>query len=140
MAKKKHPRVSILVRIALLFIAAIAISTGITFVISGSYMLDDAAMQAKAIAKVAAVSVETAIGSKEGFYRLEDDEEFRNGVYRTFRFICRNAGIKYLYLYRIQEDDTRRYIICAAEDDEDDLRINQKYGFGGISTTPIHKA
>lgn len=130
----------ILTRIALLFIGAHLIAAATVFAFSYHYMMDKAEQQSVEISRTAAVAAMTAIGSEEGLYRLYEDEAFREQVHRTFRFICRKADLRYLYLYTIEDDGLRHYIICAGNSDEDDERLQAEYGFGSVRQTPLYQA
>ena len=140
METDKKKRVPILIRIALLFLAAILLSAGITVLISYNYMMDDAALQGKQVAKVAATAAMSAIGSEKEVFRLHASESFREQTHETFRFICKNAGLRYLYLYTIDEKGAKHYIICAAKNDADDVKMNTEYGYGSVQDNPPYHA
>ena len=103
-------------------------------------MLKAAEEQSVEISQSATVAAMTAIGSKEDFYTLYEDEAFREQVRETFRFICRKTTLRYLYLYTVGEDGYRHYIICAAENGEDDQRLQSEFGFGSVRYTPLYQA
>ena len=86
-------KVSILTRIALLFMAALIAASAIIFSVSQDYILEKAARQAETVAKAAATAAMTAIGSGENIRALYDDEAFREKIHKSFRFICRNYSV-----------------------------------------------
>lgn len=133
-------KASILTRIALLFVSALLLASAAVFSFSYRYMLKAAEEQSVEISHAATVAAMTAIGSEERFYALYEDEAFREQVHQTFRFICRNATLRYLYLYTVDEDGYRHYIICAADSDVDDRRVQADYGFGSVCLTPLYQA
>ena len=133
-------KVSILTRIALLLVAALIIATAITVTISYHAMLKDAEEQSVNKSTTAATAAMVAIGSEEGFYALYKDEALRENVHKTFRFICKRTGLRYLYLYTIGEDGLRHYVICAAKSDADDQRLQDEYGFGSVRETQLYQA
>ena len=133
-------KVSILTRIALLLVAALIIATAITVTISYHAMLKDAEEQSVNKSTTAATAAMVAIGSEKGFYALYKDEALRENVHKTFRFICKRTGLRYLYLYTIGEDGLRHYVICAAKSDADDQRLQDEYGFGSVRETQLYQA
>ena len=140
MKEKKRHRLSVLTRIALLLSAAIILALGIAVAISEKTLMKNAANQAQEVARVAALGAFTTINTDENMHRLETDEEYRKEIHTLFRYICRGADIRYLYLYTVNEDESRRYLVCAAQDDEDDAILNEDYGHGELSRTPLHEA
>lgn len=133
-------KASILTRIALLLLASLFLSSVLVFLFSYNYLLDSAAKQSRDISVAANTAALTAIGSEEALHDLYEDEEFREKVHQSFRFICKRVTLRYLYLYTIEDDGMRHYIICAANDDEDDHLLQTEFGFGSISHTAIHNA
>ena len=60
-------------------------------------------------------------------------------LHRHFKRLCKATGLDYLYLYTINDDNTIRYIVSAAEDDEDDVTVNKLYGGGKIEKRELYK-
>lgn len=136
---KKKIRLSILNRIALLFFAAVIFSALLTMAISYRFMMQDAADQGRTVAGVVATAAKTAIGSREAVYDLMNDAKFRDDIHGTFRYICSQTGVKYLYLYTIDDDGHKHDIVCAAGDEEEDRKMNEEYGFGSVNTRPLYQ-
>ena len=130
----------ILTRIAILFVSALFIAFAVVFSFSYNHILRVAEAQSVEVSRAAITAALTAIGSKEQFYDLYDDEEFREQVHKTFRYICRRVALRYLYLYTVDEDGQRHYVICAAESDEDDERIQEEFGFGAVGRSSLYEA
>ena len=105
----------ILTRIAILFLSALFIASAVVFSFSYNHILRVAEAQSVEVSSAAITAALTAIGSKEHFYDLYDDEEFREQVHKSFRYICKRVALRYLYLYTVDEDGQRHYVICAAE-------------------------
>ena len=133
-------KISILTRIAILFVIAVFLASVVVFSFSYNYMLDVAEKQSAEVSSASITAALTAIGSEENFQALYEDEAFREKVHKSFRFICRRNSLRYLYLYTVGEDGYRHYIICAANDDKDDERLQSEYGFGSIRKTPLYQA
>ena len=110
----KKIRASVLVRIALMFLCALFLAVISTFAFSYNYLMDNAKASAGEIAEAASTSVMTALGSSEGLDNLYKNEALRNRVHKTFQFICRRDALKNLYLYTVDEKETRHYLISAA--------------------------
>ncbi len=140
MEEKKKIRFSILLRIASLFLIAIVVSEILTMTVSHRFMMKDAARQAGHAAEVVATAVKIALGSKDAAYALMEDEELREKIHGTFRYICSKTNVEYLYLYTIDENDVKHYIILASADEEDDREMNEEYGFGSDNTRPVYEA
>ena len=134
--QKKRIRVPILIRIAFMFLAAILVSSICGSVFNYSNQLKIAAQQSKDTARLAAVAAMTAIGDEGSALSLYEDESFREKTRRTFRFICREAGLRYLYLYVVDDEGYRHYLVSAAENDDDDRKINAEYGYGSVQKEP----
>ena len=130
----------ILTRIAILFLSALFIASVVVFSFSYNHILRVAEAQSVEVSRAAITAALTAIGSKEHFYDLYDDEEFREQVHKSFRYICKRVALRYLYLYTVDEDGQRHYVICAAESDEDDERIQEEFGFGAVGRSSLYEA
>ena len=111
---KKKIRASVLLRIALLFLCALLMAAACTFAVCYKYVMNSVETGAGEIAEAAATSVMTAIGSREGLDALYKDEALRDEVHKTFRFICRRDELRYLYLYTVDAEEVRHYVISAA--------------------------
>ena len=133
-------RISLVIRMLILFLIAMALSFVILLALNNSrnYLLEVAADQGGDVAKAAATAAMIAISSEEDLERLYYDESFREKTHETYRFICERTGLSYLYLYTVDEEEKRHYIICAAPGDEEDEMINESLGFGTVSETPLH--
>ena len=133
-------KASILLRIGLLFLLALVIAYVCSYQFSYSNMLDRATLPGDEVARAVATGAVAAIGSEDSLQSLYEDEKYREQMHQVFRFLCRESNIRYLYLYTIGEDHYRHYIICAANSDEDDLRMQTEYGFGSVRKIPLFQA
>ena len=138
--RSKRIKLSVLTQIALLFMVALILSIVVAFSINRNYLLNDAAKDCKDMARIVAISAETVIGVQGGPKDLMESEESRERIHRAFRYICSRSDVKYLYLYTVDENWYKHYIICAAESDEDDRRMNEEYGFGSVNRRPLYDA
>ncbi len=137
---RKKIRLSILNRIAILFLLALTLSAGVTIILSQNYMMDNAAKEGEEIARGVATAAQVAIGSRENIEKLMTDAGYREKIHQTFRFICGRSGVRYLYLYTIDEQEHRHYIICAANTDEDDEAVRKTVVFGAVTTSALYTA
>ena len=133
-------KMSILVQVAIFILLAGFIAFASIFHYSYHNMLNRAVEQADEVARAVANSVLVAIDSREDLELLYEDEEQRERMHHAFRSLCRKTDIRYLYLYTVGEDQYRHYIICAANSDEDDNRMQKEYGFGSVRKLPLFKA
>ncbi len=138
--KSKKIKLSVLTQIALLFLAALLLSTVAGLLVNRSYILENATQQGGEMARLVAVAAVTAIGSEDNVDDLMGDKSFREQVHKRFRFICNESDVKYLYLYTVDGDGVKHYIVSAAADDEEDRKINETYGFGSEGEQPLYDA
>ncbi|MBR3018216.1 MAG: hypothetical protein IKH57_14270 [Clostridia bacterium] len=106
-------------------------------------MMDQAIQQGDQFAGAAAHSVSDMIesfGPGKMMETLNTEEEARDEMHTIFRFLCRSTNLRYLYLYTVNGDGYKQYIICAASTDEDDLRLQREFGFGTVRTTSLYQA
>ena len=134
----KKRKISILVQVAILFLLSGLIAFASIYNYIYNNTLERAVIQADEVAGAAANSVLAWINTREELEKLYTDTDFRDESYETFRFVCQKTDIRYLYLYTIGEDQYRHYIICAAEYDEDNNRMQEEYGFGSVRKLPLY--
>ena len=92
--RENHMKIKapILARIAILFLSALVIASAVVFSFSYNHILRVAEAQSVEVSSAAITAALTAIGSKEHFYDLYDDEEFREQVHKSFRYICKRVA------------------------------------------------
>ena len=134
--KRKIYRIPLTVQVSVFFIFAMLLSMMIIYFSSERYMLKKTTEQGLDDAWGAATSVMVALGSKEGLER--QDAEYLKKTRKTFRFICDNLDLEYLYLYRIDEKGNREYLYVAAADDEEDAQISDKFPYGTVTSLPLY--
>ena len=78
--KSKKIKLSVLTQIALLFLAALLLSTVAGLLVNRSYILENATQQGGEMAKLVAVAAVTAIGSEDNVDDLMGDKSFREQV------------------------------------------------------------
>ena len=127
--KGKKPRISLLVRLGFLFMAAMVISVTLVIfvIINRKLLLNSAAEQsldaAKGITETATVFLDDDLTDYDEDY----DEDHHENFHALFRKICNRTNIRYLYLYRVDENDKRHYLVMSADDDEDDEKVSKAY-------------
>lgn len=132
MKKSKSLRVPILLKIASLFVIGQILSLVVFLVFSNNYLVKKAIEEKKDSALASRLALMASIGSEEGLIQLSEDSDFRSSVHKTARWICQNMQFRYLYMYTLDEKNSRHYLICAAADDEDNKIANEHFGFGSI--------
>lgn len=137
---KKKIRLSVLGQVALLFIISALFATLLTSGLSRRLIMDFAAAQGRVLATTAGTAVKIAIGSKDGLYTLMEDEDFQKTIHRDLRYICRSTEIRNLYIYTIDENEKKHYMVIASSDDEEDAKMNRLYGYGSKNSRPIYQA
>ncbi len=137
----KRLRVSLLMRLAIIFAGAIAL-TLLLIIITGtrrSNLVERSAAQSMKVAKAAATSAAFYVGSYTSVAELSTDAPYREEIRQSFRRLCKSIGLKYLYLYTV-DGEGRHYLISAAEDDEDDEKANREFGFGSFQKAELYQS
>ena len=140
MGGKKKPRISLLARTALFFLLTLFLSLLVVLLFARKYVFEDAISRSYAISAGAATAAMTSLGSADGLYELFFDEEYRDSVHKTFQFICKKTATDIIYLYTVDEDQRRHYIVTAAKDDEIDAIIQDTISFDMVDDEELYPA
>jgi len=132
---KKKPRITILMRIGLLFFIAFLFSLLIAVTISRRRILSLAATQGQSTVHLAAASVTRFVDDPAKIERLRTDEKYLEQVHRIFRYICRHSGLSYLYMYTVEDENSRNYVVAAASSDEDEALLQKRLPSGTVQKT-----
>ncbi len=138
-SKQGKKRVSILTYIGILFAISVMISMLILYVMSYDYRFEHAATESGQAARNACLMAGIVLKYEDPQLTVMKDEKKREELHALFKSICSFAGLKYLYLYSVDEQEVRHHIIVAAVDQEDDDNVNKTAGFGTTSDTPLHE-
>ncbi|SFG45428.1 ATP-binding SpoIIE family protein phosphatase [Oribacterium sp. WCC10] len=140
--KRKKLRISILKRIALLFTISLILSSLLTVGIQYIYSLNEVQKQGTATAGIVGSTVKTALDYEGSIDALQEDEQYRVRIHDTLRHLCLGFGLRFISLYTIDKELNRHYIIIAANNQDDDARMNEDYGYesGNIYSVPLHNA
>lgn len=130
--KKGKKRFSLITEISLIFVLALVVGVTVTGIATRDYLIESVAEEIDDVAKAASTAAIVAIDGEGGLDRLIEDAEIREQTHQTFRFICEKVGLEYLYLYTVDEENNRHYIVRAAADDEKDVRMNEAFGPDGV--------
>ena len=125
----KKPKISIMVRIIALFLAALMLSAAVTFALSYSFARENAAKEVTGAAEAVAAVVDATFGKDFSIKQLYEDEKEREYAHDVFRLICEQTGVRYLYLYTLDDNDYRHFIVSAVGNDEDDAAMKADFGF-----------
>ena len=55
------------------------------------------------------------------------------------RTVCQSLSLAYLYVYTVDADEARHYVMAVASDDELDELVRDGLGLGVISRSPLHE-
>ncbi len=58
---------------------------------------------------------------------------------QEMRMICKSLSLAYLYVYSIDENEVRHYVMTAASDDEIDALVKEALGLGVTSREPLRE-
>ena len=140
---KKKIRASVQTRIVLLFLFSLVIATVSAYWYNYNNTLDRATRQAERITRSAAIGalgvMETYLPDNNLDY-LDRNTENREDMHQIFRFICQSTSLRYLYLYTVEANGNRHYIIAAGSSNEDDLRLQKEFGDGAVRNVPLYQA
>ena len=136
---KKTKRISILVNIGILFLTAALIALLCIFLISVPYRFYKAAEQSGILAENACQMAKMVLSDHDPDLILYTDEEKREEIHGLLRKLCGINKLLYLYLYTVDENEVRHWVITAAESDELDDLINEEYPFGIESDVPLEE-
>ena len=140
MGGKKKPRISLLARSALFFLLTLFLSLLVGLLFARKYVFEDAISRSYAISAGATTAAMTSLGSADGFYELFSDEEYRESIHKTFHFICEKTETDVLYLYTVDENKKRHYIVAAAKDSDIDEIIRDTISFDMIDEEELYPA
>lgn len=140
MGGKKKPRISLLARTALFFLLTLFLSLLVGLLFARKYVFEDAISRSYAISAGATTAAMTSLGSADGFYELFSDEEYRESIHKTFNFICEKTETDVLYLYTVDENKKRHYIVTAAKDDDIDEIMQDTISFDMIDEEELYPA
>ena len=135
---KKRPRISLLLQVGLLLLVSGAIMLGATALVGIRYRYDQTVNEAISKARAAAHIGHTLLDLMDADDQLEYDAKLRDEIHDSFRDICKEMGVEYLYLYKIDKTGLRTHIISAGESDEDEANVADA-GFGTTSDAPIRQ-
>ncbi len=134
----KKAKISVMVRIIILFLIALILSLGVSFAVSYRFVRDNTLKEVSSIAQTVASVIDAAFYKNFTVKQLYNSEKEREYAHEVFRNICEDTGIRYLYLYTLNEDLQRSYIICAGGNDDDDKKIRENYGFGTVQNAEVY--
>jgi hypothetical protein len=136
----KKIRFTLIWRITILFLASTILSGFLVLFLSSRYLVNEILEESSAVARTAIFGAIEVVWTRDPKLRVFSDPDQAMRVHDSFRDICRQTKLRYLYLYTVEDDGTIRYAVCAANDDEDDERINREYGFGAMRKRELYPA
>ncbi|MDO4796889.1 MAG: SpoIIE family protein phosphatase [Coriobacteriales bacterium] len=130
---------SILSRFAIFSAVGLAIAICISVLLSNWYNSSDIAAGYYARASIADDEVQSL------FFGMTYDELFSNGESETYeqmrtalRSLCQDFGAEYAYMFEMGEDqETRTYLFCVAEDDNADTALREIRPLGAQSNATL---
>ena len=135
----KKVKISVMVRIIVLFLIALTLSAAVTFAVSYRFSRENTIKEVSSAAEAVASVVDATFGKDSTIKGLYDSEEKREYAHAILRTICEETNIRYLYIYTLNEDVHRCFIVSAGGNDDDDAKMIKDYGFGSIHTSDVYK-
>ena len=135
----KKAKISVMVRIIVLFLIALTLSAAVTFAVSYRFSRENTIKEVSSAAEAVASVVDATFGKDSTIKGLYDSEEEREYAHDILRTICEETNIRYLYIYTLNEDVHRCFIVSAGGNDDDDAKMIKNYGFGSIHTSDVYK-
>lgn len=136
---KKKPKISVLFLVILLVLLAIAASTVLTSGLVNRIVMDYAARQGEDLAQTTAAALKTVIASSGGYESLTKEEAYRNKIHKVCKYLCDTCAIQNLYIYTIDENEKKHFLVIASADEEHDLEMNEDYGYGSAASPPLYQ-
>ncbi len=134
--KRRHPRVLVLVRIAIIFFLARLLSITIALLAGENYMMEQAALTDLEVARAAYNTALRVVKPYEDFNNLTEDEAAH--IRKAFLRYCENFNFKYFYLVDVDPDKKiKYYYVCAASDVNDDKILQNTRPYGSMRQGPI---
>ena len=141
-SRKTH-RMPILVRMIFFGIISAAMAWGLVAVFSRDYRMDRAVETGGEMARNACRMVNSYL--TRGIFDFEDLEPSENGEETYVDYlqkeiipeICKGLGLKYLYLFTIDDNNVRHHVVSVASDPEDQKLLDENAPPGSISATPL---
>lgn len=138
--RRKKAKISVMVRIIVVFLIALILSALATFTVSYRFARENTAKEVSNAAKAVASVVYATFGEDFSINRLYTNEKEREYAHDVFRIICEETGVRYLYIYVLDKDDHEFYIVSAGGTDEDDSKVVKDFSFGSIHYSVPDKA
>ncbi len=126
----KKIRITLIWRMAILFLVITVLSGFLVLLLSRRYIVQVILDESSNVAQTAIFGAIEIIWTKDPELRVFSDPDQAERVHSSFRDICQQTNLHYLYLYTVESDGTIRYAVCAAENDQDDEMLSRDYGFG----------
>lgn len=125
---RRKPRILILFQIAAIFTVAVAISIVLYLVVGDKYMIEHAAEKGMEVANAAKQAAIMPLDKVNEFSDITPEMAAECREY--YRRLCKQAGLKNIYLVSVDMDDNVTYYVAASSDDEQDATIQMKYPYG----------
>ncbi len=139
MRQKKKLRVSLLIQIAVFFLVSSIISITVTLHASRDYLVKIAVSSSTQIADAAAAGAIDYIKSSSGDISMFRSATIRDSVHDIFRNLCIKSHLKYLYLYYLDDNNVRHYLIGAGGNDDEDAYILKNQPYEMTDDSPLHQ-
>ena len=137
MNKEGKLRVSLLVQMAVFFLISIIAMVLITGKISDKVLAKIVIEESGFLAGTAAEGAIEYVRSSSGDVSVFRSAAVRDAGHRTFIDLCDKSGLKYIYLYTIDENEVRHYLLAAGRTPEDDELINTRLPYGATDDGPL---
>lgn len=135
----KKLKISVMGRIIILFLIALIISAGVTLAVSYRFVRENTVKEVSSVAQALASVIDATFGEDFSIKELYVDEKEREYAHDVFKTVCKETGVRYLYIYTLDENNHRFFIVGAGGNDDDDKTMRENYSFGTVLTSEVYK-
>jgi len=136
--KKKKPRFSLLLRIGLILLFSVAITSLFVLFTSKFYFRRMAAVETKTTF-LAGVTGAIELLDIDNIEDQLKDEAFREDLTASYREICIQSEMEYLLLYTVDSDENKHYLISAGSTADLHNKVSAARGYGTEIDVPLRE-
>jgi serine phosphatase RsbU (regulator of sigma subunit)/anti-sigma regulatory factor (Ser/Thr protein kinase) len=139
--KVKHkPRLLLIYRIGIIFILAFFVAVSCVYTIGKNILIVDTIDDRSDVARSALMGAWEVIWNMDKDLTLFEDQAMAGNIRKEFREICRETGLRYLYLYTVDDEGVLHYYIAAARTNDDDEIVKKAFGYGATQERDLYEA
>ena len=140
MKKLKKPRIPLMIGMSFIVLVALFITCSFFSWSSKDYFEDMAIDESQAGAKIAAAGIEEIIFSSVKNVDEIADKKIRSELEKRFTHICRESELQYIFVYTVDQNEKRHYILFSGSEEGFDEKYWEEYHYGITDDEPLTDA